>query len=940
MRKVLKKSLAILLSLMMTVSVVSAAAIVSADTDYTMTAIVAMKPQDGDELLATRHIFNLTEEQLTALNGGNAVDLATYGFEAEWGIGLATSEDHSEYLSGNWDQNHWGFDSNGNLYYETRFPLVGGATPAEEYAAASRGELKGILREYSETTPQDGVVHDTQNRPYAPDMKANEVMNGMDTIRLTLTTDEVYYAAPAVTTKNITLSNCDSLDGWFPFDGDELFLDTEVKTEGSASIRYPHTGGVAWGTSLNHMDLTGLKSISFDIAANNTGILTEPTDKYLFLFSGGDPASFGFREVVNGENAILNDAELVSRMMQFDVSAFENYTLSDDGKTFVTVTLTPSIIGENFDYADVTGFLHWSCSSYGGDHTEWIDNLVATVETSSEDAKEYVDLKTWGVDQFNAAVVGDAGDNLSTSDTNLYSVYARPTVYGMNACGMVGYPSYGCDLNAIAGHKYVYEFDVWVNDVAEDEKEEVLFYGDLYNHDAVDDATVNTYFTNGITLADFNDVASVNYNKDFGYKYKTVTDTLTATESGYSEPRIYYNRLTLKNQGDRDSYAVGDINFYECRIYDETADPFHAQPVVTLKPGTDSNASFSSEVKPGNTNARELEALYLAKCAAVTLPKAKDCNNTLLFGNAAADLAAGDYKFTYSLGNIILKDGAAGTVATIKVMKDGAEVASYDVDAASVPADGNIAVEFTAAEAGKYSAELYINDQMGFCLNSIALGVALDQSDIDAVVEKINAIGDVKYDPDKDEDSGELITAARDAYTALCEKYSGVDMSSSVENYELLVSCESSYASLKEEYDTMIENAETVKEAINAIQFPITKDSEDAIVTAEETLNSFIEYFGQDKADLHIGDGIIRLKQAREDFDKLSDAVYGDVDGDGKITVTDALMVLQHSVGKITLDETVLKNADVDGEEGITVTDALAILQASVDKISLPIVKA
>ena len=73
----------------------------------------------------------------------------------------------------------------------------------------------------------------------------------------------------------------------------------------------------------------------------------------------------------------------------------------------------------DFDYADVTGFLHWSCSNYGGDHTEWIDNLVATVETSSEDAKEYVDLKTWGVDQFNAAVVGDAGDNLSTSDTNL-----------------------------------------------------------------------------------------------------------------------------------------------------------------------------------------------------------------------------------------------------------------------------------------------------------------------------------------------------------------------------------------------------------------------------------------------------------------------------------------------------------------------------------------
>ena len=50
-------------------------------------------------------------------------------------------------------------------------------------------------------------------------------------------------------------------------------------------------------------------------------------------------------------------------------------------------------------------------------------------------------------------------------------------------------------------------------------------------------------------------------------------------------------------------------------------------------------------------------------------------------------------------------------------------------------------------------------------------------------------------------------------------------------------------------------------------------------------------------------------------------------------------MVLQHSVGKITLNESVLANADVDGEEGIAVTDALAILQASVGKITLPIVK-
>ena len=159
-----------------------------------------------------------------------------------------------------------------------------------------------------------------------------------------------------------------------------------------------------------------------------------------------------------------------------------------------------------------------------------------------------------------------------------------------------------------------------------------------------------------------------------------------------------------------------------------------------------------------------------------------------------------------------------------------------------------------------------------------------------------------------------------------------------VDNFEVLTSAENVYANLKEEYDTMIENAATVDEAINAIEFPITKDSEDAIVTAEETRDSFIEYFGQEKADLHIK-GLATLAKAREDFDKLSDVVYGDVNGDGEVTVADALMVLQHSVGKITLDESVLVNADVDGEEGIAVTDALAILQASVNKITLPIVK-
>ena len=58
MKKTLKKSLAMLLSLMMIISVFSVGAAVSANTEYTMIAIVAMKPAEDAAQLSTRHIFN------------------------------------------------------------------------------------------------------------------------------------------------------------------------------------------------------------------------------------------------------------------------------------------------------------------------------------------------------------------------------------------------------------------------------------------------------------------------------------------------------------------------------------------------------------------------------------------------------------------------------------------------------------------------------------------------------------------------------------------------------------------------------------------------------------------------------------------------------------------------------------------------------------------
>ena len=57
------------------------------------------------------------------------------------------------------------------------------------------------------------------------------------------------------------------------------------------------------------------------------------------------------------------------------------------------------------------------------------------------------------------------------------------------------------------------------------------------------------------------------------------------------------------------------------------------------------------------------------------------------------------------------------------------------------------------------------------------------------------------------------------------------------------------------------------------------------------------------------------------------DVNYGDVDGDGTVTVDDALTVCQFVLRNITLTDAQQRAADVDGDNSITVDDALTICQ-------------
>ena len=76
------------------------------------------------------------------------------------------------------------------------------------------------------------------------------------------------------------------------------------------------------------------------------------------------------------------------------------------------------------------------------------------------------------------------------------------------------------------------------------------------------------------------------------------------------------------------------------------------------------------------------------------------------------------------------------------------------------------------------------------------------------------------------------------------------------------------------------------------------------------------------------------LESANELYKAYNDAKLGDVDQGGTIGVEDALLALQHAVGKITLDGVAQKSARVTEDRQISVNTALMILQRAVGKIN------
>ena len=554
------------------------------------------------------------------------------------------------------------------------------------------------------------------------------------------------------------------------------------------------------------------------------------------------------------------------------------------------------------------------------------------------DDGNYTTVKTWG----NTEFVNFEGSGL-VSDVD-HAVLSRNKSVGSAGYGIYGYVCTGTDITVSGGHTYTYVISMdWSGVCLGDETTRAMAV-DCWVMDAEGSPTYASSITNADIEAAYNAAAAdgFGYTED-GIRFFDIEVglELPAESDGYEgEFRIYTRGFT-------------DFRVFKVSIYDTTADPFHADPLAVILAGETNAANDMDGIRTGEDPYIENDNYILPRGLRVYRGDFEE--NKLALGGTKMNLTAGSYAANYSLffDGVFCADDAVLAVANVK-NAEGTVVATKNVTKADLTRsikdsnggnttggffDGtaDVSVPFTADAEGEYSVELMTSGLANITVEEVSFAAEIPAEEIAEVETKIGAIGDVKYDPDVPEDSGELIAAARDAYDALAEKYG--DVSSKIENFEVLTSAESIYASLKEEYDTMIENAATVDEAIEAIPTPVTLASEEAILLAEDTLASFVDSFGEEKANLHITK-IPDLKEARRLLDELKNpaVVYGDVNDDGKVTVDDALVVLQGAVGKLDLNDAQKLAGDVDGEAGISVSDALVVLQKAVGKIeSLPI---
>ncbi|MBR4868232.1 MAG: metallophosphoesterase, partial [Clostridia bacterium] len=136
-------------------------------------------------------------------------------------------------------------------------------------------------------------------------------------------------------------------------------------------------------------------------------------------------------------------------------------------------------------------------------------------------------------------------------------------------------------------------------------------------------------------------------------------------------------------------------------------------------------------------------------------------------------------------------------------------------------------------------------------------------------------------------------------------------------------------AKMNELYAADLVFAEAVQEQIEALIVD-SLDDKIAVEAAREAYDALSDVQKGLVANL---DKLLAAEAKIAQLEQAAALLYGDVDGDGRVSAADALEVLKAVVGNITLTDEQTVFADVDGDEKISSVDALYILKKVVGKI-------
>lgn len=407
------------------------------------------------------------------------------------------------------------------------------------------------------------------------------------------------------------------------------------------------------------------------------------------------------------------------------------------------------------------------------------------------------------------------------------------------------------------------------------------------------------------------------------------------------------------------NFGVTDITLYRMEVYNETAgevifiaNPYalykaeHITPVekVTIPAGNNSGIVTYSGAE-----------CFPQRPQANTEPYCKfnadGMNNKALLLDTGRTLTAGTYEFVVDFATcytlvkgeraifeLIRREGENETVVWnhIYTHEEAAQrLGSVDyVDTEGMYDRYVIPVEVPAGQTpAQYALRIYATNYSDLYVRGVTLNelVPASLAAVRAVENQISAL------PAADVltlDDAPAVEAARSALENLTAQQREQVSAQAVQKLE---EAQTAMAALRQAYETKrADAAKRVSDAIDAIG-PLDETNymtkKEAIDAAQSALEEYDALYPDEQAA-----SLITNRQALSDaqaaWEKLSTAIaYGDIDLNGSIDASDALMALQHSVSILTLDEAQYRRANVDGNETVDASDALLILQHSVQLI-------